>query len=450
MMKRIVSLMLALMLLLALVPAQAEADVPEQLYRIVLRTEKGDETLGSGILFGTKTALLTAAACWAEGELVAIGADGEHAVSYRGAVAGTQLITLGLATESAAEPLTITTADYLMDYVLYGVKADGSFVAMEVRGSRKTVVDNRAEALLHAEEGLLPGAVMFGDDFGIACVTVYQSGESEGAYATVADVTLSAIFGEGGHNSIEKDRNTGAKVLSGVTVTCENGLIVVDWSASTGYTMTENTVFTAYIALMTNNYLSLDVLEDGETTTSFPAVPEKEAMIWVVVSEDAKDAELMPETASQVQFVTVPKAEPIDMYGLKNVRMGVTPGEPGMEGNAADFLPQEPLTRETLSDRDRPIYFQTEDVYAVDAEDDDHTLMVTLYTPEGYAHSYFSGYVFMPEYAASDLWISDISDIFADYEMFCEGTPWPAGEYRVLYTIDGFEVAELTFTLDAE
>lgn len=444
MMKRMLSMLLALMLLLALIPAQAEASVPEQLYRIVLRTEAGDVTLGSGILFGSKTALLTAASCWAEGELLAIGADGEHVISYRGMVMGTQLITLGLATESVAEPLTVTAADYLMDYMLYGVAQDGSFVTMEVRGSRKTLVDNRAEALLYAEEGLMPGAVMFGDDFGLACVTVHQAAEGEGAYAAVADVTLANVFGEGTVAA------AGAKVISGVTAKYERGLIVVDWSAATGYTLTKDTVFTAYIAASTNNYLSLDVLKDGETTTSFPAIPETEVMVWVVASQGDEDTQLFPEMLGQVQYVTVPEAAPIDLYGLKNVRMGVTSGEPGMDGNAADFLPQEPLTRDTLSDRDRPIYFQTEDVYTVDAQDEDHTLMVTLYTPEGYAHSYFSGYVFMPEYAASDLWISDISDIFADYEMFCAGAPWPAGEYRVLYTIDGYEVAELTFTLDAE
>ena len=444
MMKRMLSMLLALMLLLALMPAKAEASVPEQLYRIVLRTEEGDVTLGSGVLFGSKTALLTAASCWAEGELVAIGADGEHAISYRGMVMGTQLITLGLATESAAEPLTVTTADYLMDYVLYGVAPDGSFVNMEVRGSRKTLVDNRAEALLYAEEGLLPGAVMFGDDFGLACVTVHQAGEGEGAYAAVADVTLAHVFGEGAVAA------AGAKVISGVTAKYERGMIVVDWSAAAGYTLTEDTIFTAYVAATTNNYLSLDVLEDGETTTSFPAMPETEVMVWVVASQGDEDTQLFPETLAQMQYVTVPEAAPIDLYGLKNVRVGITPGEPGVDGNAADFLPQEPLTRETLSDRDRPIYFQTEDVYTIDVQDEDHTLMVTLYTPEGYAHSYFSGYVFMPEYAASDLWISDISDVFADYEMFCEGAPWPAGEYRVLYTIDGFEVAEFTFTLDAE
>lgn len=440
MMKRIVTLLLALLMLPAILPAQAE-DVPEQLYRIVLRTEEGDVTLGSGVLFGTKTALLTASACWAEGELYAIGADGEHMISYRGEVLGTELITLGLATESAAEPLSVTDADYLLDYMLYGVTADGSFAAMEVRGSRKTVVSGRSEALLYADEGLLPGAMMLGDDYGLACVTVYQHSEGEGAYATVADVTLLNLFGAGGSTA-------GAKVLTGVTAEYRDGQIHVDWSQSGGYAMTENTVFTAFAAVTSNTYLSYDKLEEGETSISFPAVPETEVMVWVVVSEGEDVMDVYPEKVDEAVFVTVPAAQPLNLYGLKNLRMGITPGEAGMDGVATDFLPQEPLTREALADRSRPIYFQTEDIYTVEAEDDAHTLMVILYTPEGYSHYYFSGYVFMPEYSASDLWVSDISDLFEDYETFCEGEPWPAGEYTVLYTIDGCEVARFTFTLE--
>ena len=438
MMKRILTMALALLMLLALVPAQAEASVPAELYRIVLRTEEGDVTLGSGILFGSKTTLLTAAGCWAEGDLYAIGADGEHAVIHRGGLMGTQLITLGLAAESAAEPVKVTNAAYLLDYKLYGVNAAGEFVAMDVRGSRVTLIDDRAEALLYAQEGLLPGAVMYGDDFGLACVTIWQEGEGEGAYATVADVTLTSFFAQ--------DRQ--AQLLQGFTAEYHNGEIHVDWSMAGGYLLTQDTVFYVYSSVTGNTYLSRDTLTEGETSTTFPAPPGAEVMVWIVASEGELETSLYPETIDDVCFVNVPQAQPFTLNGLKNLRCGITPGEPGVDGVATDFLPQEPLTREALSDRSRPIYFQTEDVYTCAAEDDDHTLMVTLYTPEGYCFYYHSGYIFMPAMNSSDLWVSDISDIFADYERFCEGEPWPAGEYTVLYTIDGGEVARITFSLE--
>lgn len=441
MMKRILSLMLAALMLLALMPARAEEGIPEQLYRIVLRTEEGDETLGTGVLFGTNTALLTAEACWAEGSLYAIGQDGEHRVSYRGEVMGSHLITLGLATPSAAQPLTVTTADYLLDYMLYGASAAGSFVRMALRNSRTTAVNNRAEALLYAQEGLLPGAIMLGNDQGLACVTLWQEAEGEGVYTCVADVTLTALFGTEGDASQPR-------LLEGFTARYEAGEIHVDWSGAMGYTLTEDTVFSVYCTTEGNNYFSRDLLESGETSTSFPAIPETEVMVWVSASQGEPEELLYPEYSSQVQFVSVPEALPFTLYGHRNLRMGVTCAEPGLDGMATDFLPQQPLTRENLTNPDLAIYFQTEDAYSVSQEDDAHTLMVSLYTPEGCSFCYHSGYVFMPEFNESDLWLSDITAVFEDYERFCEGEPWPAGEYTVLYTIDGGEVAHITFTLE--
>lgn len=440
-MKRILTLMLALLLIAALIPAQAESAFPPEIYRIVLREGGTDVTLGTGVLFGSQSALLTAAACWDEGELYAIGADGEHAISYRGAVIGTQLITLGLATPSTAQPLRVTGADYLLDYKLYGAKADGSFVQMDVRGSRKTAVDGRSEALLYAGEGLLPGAVMFGDDFGVACLTIHQEGEGEGVYATVADVTLISLFGE--ESATEE-----ATLLKGFTAVYHEGEIHVDWSRASGYVMTDETVFTVYCTINGNIYLSRDVLTEGQTSTTFPAIPQTGMVFWICASQGELQEDLYPQNANEAQTVNVPRALPCELYGIRNLRMGITPGEPGHDGATGDFLPQEPLTREALSDRSRPIYFQTEDVYTVEAEDDDHTLLVSFYTPEGYSFCYYSGYVFMPEMNGSDLWVSDISDVFADYERFCEGEPWPAGEYTILYTIDGGELARMSFTLE--
>ena len=147
MFKRILTFALALLLMAGLVPARAEEPVLPQLYRIVLREKAGDVTLGSGVLFGSASTLLTASGAWAEGSLYAIGADGEHAISSRGQIPGSQLITLGLATPAAAQPMTVSEAEYLLDFKLYGVKADGSFVVMDLTDSRNTVLDNRAEVL---------------------------------------------------------------------------------------------------------------------------------------------------------------------------------------------------------------------------------------------------------------------------------------------------------------
>ena len=380
------------------------------------------------------------AACAPAGTLYAIGEDGEHAVALATPVAGTRLAMLTLATPAAAEPLVVTTADYLLDYMIYGVNGKGEFVAMALRNTRLTLLDGRTEALLYAAEGLLPGAIVLGDDFGLACITVYQAAEGNGVYATVTDTTLLQVKTE----SLAAD----AYLLQGIAATCEKGLVVVDWSAARGYVADAGLTYTAFIVGGNNLYVTHVKAADGVTTAHFPAAPGTQVAVWVVASRGGDAMQVYPQAIDELTLVTIPEAQPVDLYGLTNLRMGIAPGQPGLDGLIADFLPQVAITREMLTDPDTAIYFMTEDTYTCTAEDSDHTLMVTLYTPAGYTFYYHSGYVFMPEYAAGDLWMTDVSAMFADCAAFSGEEPWPAGEYTILYTIDGAEVNRLTFTLE--
>lgn len=441
MMKKMISMLLAALLCVMLLPVQAAEAGLEALYRIVCRTEAGERTLGTGVLFGSQQTLLTARTCWAEGELAAIGADGEHAVTYRSEIAGTQLILLGLADACAAEPMQITSAERLRSNSIYGATGAG-FTEQTAVLSRATAIDGRAEVLLSAGKGLLPGAVMLGADGGLACVVVWQHGEGEAVYAALANVTLNGLVERGA----QPEETEG--LLHGFTATIENGNVVLDWSEARGYTMTENTVFTAYITATSNPYLSYDRVS-GATGTSFPAIPGTQMLVWIAVSEGEPAEHVYPETDADSVLLTIPEGVPFTQYGLRNIRCGVTPGIPGRDGWTEDFLPQMSLTREVLSDRSIPIYFQTEDVYQTDVEDDGHTLLLALYTPEGYVFCYYSSYYFAPELQGSDLWVSDISEVFAEYEQFVpEEERWPAGEYAVVYLIDGCEVARVPFILD--
>lgn len=475
-MKKLLLLVLAMTLALTLLSASAETDVPESLCRIVLRTEAGDTTLGTGVLYGTQKTLLTVRGCWAEGDLVAIGRDGEHPITYRGEIADSQLILLGLATACDAEPLTVTQGEYLADYNLYGATPAGDWAAMEVSFARMTIMDRRAEALLTAQEGLLPGAIMLGDDDGLACIVAGQYGEGVGTYVAMTDVTLNALLNEEAApaqsaaprvlaptptpapTAVPTPSPTpvpaapaqpdGPQLVRGFRTEVKDGLLTVDWSDALTVPATEETVFTVNTTIITNPYLTFDKVS-GATSTTFPAVPGTIVLVWIVRSEGETTETVEPTGAADMQFVAVPEAEPFMLYGLKNLRCGVTSGEAGLEGNPADFLPEAPLTRETLSDPDATFYFQTEDTYQVTQEDDDHTLLVSLHMPDGSVYYYHSGYVFMPEMNEKDLWAADITALFEDYASFTpEAERWPAGEYTVLYTIDGGEVARFTFTLD--
>lgn len=352
-----------------------------------------------------------------------------------------QLILLGLATPSAAQPLTITQADHVKDRNIFGVQSDGTLVCQQVSMSRATVINGRAEVLLHAGEGLLPGAIMLGADGGIACITVYQHGEGDGVYGALANVTLSRLL-DGGEALKEEG------LLSEFTVRVENGGIIVDWADASGVLMTEDSIVTVFAAATCNPYLSYHEVTNGATQSLFPAYPGTQMQVWIAVSKASLAEPLYPEYREELATLQIPAAQPISLNGMRNLRSGVTTADAELDGMAEDFLPQTPLTREILSDPSRHVYFQTEDTYEVAAQEEDHSLMVLLYTPEGYVFCYESSYVFMPELCGGDLWICDITDLARKYERFAGENSWIAGEYKVGYYVDGFEVAVIPFTLD--
>lgn len=474
-MKRMLILALLLLTGLAVLTAQAEAQMPEGLCRIVLRTEEGDTTLGTGVLYGSQKTLLTVRGCWAPGKLYALCGPHEHAVTYKGEVADSQLILLGLATDCDAEPMGITQAEYLADYVLYGAMSSGELVEMEVTSSRYTAIDHRAEILLTAQEGLLPGAVMMGDDDALACIVAYQYGESLGVYAALADATLHSLLVEEESvpaqtptpdrepaqtpaseatplppaASAPEEQSDAPRLLQGFTVTSDGGSLTVDWSEALMMPVTEDTVFTVYFTIATNSYLTYEKVGSEQTSIRLPAIPGTDMLVWVVCSEHELEEHIFPQRNGELQMVSVPQDKPFAGYGLKNLRCGVTVGEAGLEGAPEDFLPQVPLTREVLSDRSMCFYFQTEDTYEVIEEDHDHTLLVTLYLPDGTVFFHHSGYAFMPEMCESDLWVADITELFETYDNLTpEEQRWPAGEYAFVYSIDGGEVGRISFTLD--
>lgn len=442
MMKRYLILALSLLMLLAVMPACAETQSPlEALYRIVLRTEAGDETLGTGVLFGDTSTILTSAGCRAEGEMYAIGADGEHRIAGGEAINGTRLLKLTLETPAAAQPLLATASSSLLNLDLMGATADGSFASMEVTMSRVTALDSRTELLLTAQEGLMPGAVMLGADGGLAIMTIAAYGEGEGVYLALSNVTLSSLL-----RRVEDDRD--ALLVEGFDVTCEDGVLTVDWSRASNIDATTGMMYTVYYSLDANPFLSYAQAEEGEMQAVFPAIPGAGTVIWIVASAQENAETIYPQYGEEMFVLEVPEGEPFTDYGFTNRHVGVAAGPAGMDAETS-FLPEAPLTREILADPDQHIYFQTEDTYQVEAEDGDHALLVMLRTPEGYVLYSFGGYTFMPELCDGDLWLLDITELIETYEEFADKQAlWPNGEYSILYYIDGCEVNRVTFTLD--
>lgn len=217
MMKRILSLVMAVLLCLCAMPGAVAEESLEALYRIVLRTEAGDRPLGSGVVFGAADTLLTAEACLREGELVAIGADGEHAVTSWEPVRTTGAALLHLAEPAAAAPIPLTSNASSIRHALYGVTAQGEFVSAGYAIPQRRIYRATENVLLSSVDGLLPGAVLLDDQGALVALTVSQQGEGEGLYTAL----YAANIGRG---------LNAADAFIPVELNWENGELRVTWT----------------------------------------------------------------------------------------------------------------------------------------------------------------------------------------------------------------------------
>lgn len=670
--KRILPLLAALVLCFCLTLCAA-AESPDALYRIVLRTEEADVTLGTGVVYGEADTLLTAEGCLREGALFAIGADGEHAVSSWETLDATGAALLRLAEPSTAQPISASTMDTPVDSALHGTTAQGEVLSASYTIAQRSYYRNAENLTLATQDGLLPGAVILDQQGALVAITVSQQGEGMGLYTAlyavnltraadqsafipmtfswdngVVDVTwtdegrtgglyLLMLMGEEnefysamrldadrrstslalapGHTycfllqwlaseaaspafdwehlqtytlpegqftqygfeqscslitvvngqSLAERRSSptlftvdaltnasssrylqivythhateeltlpltvsliapdgqfytdervctftpeeagkpqiaalpvddlltdcaefsgggelpegeytlcwslagklagkftftvtaespmptntpvakSSELVENLTVTEENGFIVVDWSNCNVPSWKK---VTAYIAYEGNAYYSYVSAKASEGSARFVSIPGANCIVWAVAAEQ-ENTFLSPVTQAQCVVFQTAAPQPIDLYGLRNLRCGLAFSADNAADEQGEYLPETPVTRQALASGDA-LYFQTEDTYTVAEEISGYAIAVVLTTPDGTRMMYAGEYSFKPELADSDMWLVNITELAEGYTTLLNGADWPAGEYTVAYYIGGMIVAELAFTLE--
>lgn len=236
-------------------------------------------------------------------------------------------------------------------------------------------------------------------------------------------------------------------LAAGLTVVNENGLVTLTWDATS---IPEGAKVRAYCLYDGNPYFTYHDPQPSVNTAQFFTVPGRRAMLWVAwTTADAFSPSLPSQRAADQYCLLDAAAEaPLTAHSFRNVRTGLAASADPKAGSRTDFLPQAPITRELLSDRSTPIYFMTEDTYQVAATSGDHPLLIVLITPEGMCFTDMGLYTFDRALQSSDLWLKDISKLFADYESLTRAAAWPAGEYRILYCIDEKVAGEIKFALE--
>lgn len=426
--------LLALLLCLALAgaaPVAASAASNPPLFRLTVTDAAGREkTIGSAILFLGGQKLLTSVAVDDPDALTAYAPDGEayqvvfvDDYSYR-----CVFLYLDREAENVREAVASPVAP--AEGRLAGLTAKGRQYAEPAKQVTNASYGGRDAYLVSADEPLLPGAVLLDEDNDVIALVSATWGEAENRYVAVTMDTLLHTYA----NSIDD-------WPSAVPVSYENGLVTLDWSESA----TEESAYVVYVQDLANRYYSYYLMDEGETTWSVYTAPGAEYGVWVRPFSVGDEIDVYLPSMNGVYFETPDEGLFTD-YGFTDESCLAWAPVNVLPGLTGELTALEEVTPEALTDPDKALYLQVTNTYDVD-EDVELPMVIVLETPEGYRIMSANGYLFSPDYEASDVWHAEITGLFNDYLQYGSGSFAP-GEYAVRYAIGGMWAGGFTFTID--
>ena len=275
------------------------------------------------------------------------------------------------------------------------------------------------------------GALMQGS-YVLRCVL---EGKITGEYAFTLE--------ENGKARTEEKLTSG--FVDGLSAREENGFVTLTWDASSVPEGAKVTVYHLYDGNVYYNYFSIKEDADRAEWIVAPGYP---SVAWAVWSTEEEAPSLVPEKMTDYIVLPAGDAAPLTSHDFTNRRMGIALSTDDGAVEKGIYLPEGTITREMLANPDMHVYFQTEDTYRVDATSPEHALAVVLCTPDEMIFVNTGHYIFDAALQSSDLWLMDITQLFASYASMTEGGEYPSGEYRILYCIDGQIAAEYSFVLE--
>ena len=424
--KRILSLLLIFALLC--VPAAHAQDVydliNDALYRIVLRTETGDQVLGSGVLFMADTVVLTAEGCCAEGNLYVLGADGEHAVNTVEYAGNSGAALLHLATPSAAEPLMLSNYEYTSLPYLFGTNGQAGLGAMNLYQMRYGMYRGQETLVLSSEEGFLPGAVVVDEQGAVVSLVVGHQAEGAGEYTALSPDNLYSALTENPFLPIE--------------ITWAYGQMVITW---TDEVRTKGGYIISVIGDMNNYYTTYEANYDANSIAL--SVPPGHSY-WVQVHYATSGQEEQAIDWARMMPYTIPSL-PLTLYDFTE--------ECSLVSGDADITPVEELPAVTITTpaallaQNKAQYLQTINSYIVPQEIEAFG-SVELIAPDGQFFFYEGlGYVLLPGDGATELDWLDVTDLFRSSARF-SGGELLKGEYRLRHFVGGYLAGECVFTVE--
>lgn len=217
----------------------------------------------------------------------------------------------------------------------------------------------------------------------------------------------------------------------------------VDWAGSDITDLRGDSTFLVYYGDVDTPYVWIVEATAQESSCMVDVIPGRTYMVWVQHGHGQVDSSLTPseaEIATCVQYLDVPEASAFNKYGYTQDDMYLCLVSDSGEAQPAAST----FTDAELSRRGQSLTLNVTSCYRV-RQDVEASLAVSVITPLGECYDTWGGFLF-EEALEEDVWnisLNGIQDTYLEYNQ-----NWTPGVYLVTVYFDGAWVAETQFIVE--
>lgn len=311
--------------------------------------------------------------------------------------------------------------------------------------------NGHAAVVFSLSKSVLPGAVLLDSQNAVAGLVVAAYGEGVNRYVAYTNEGLYfAMMGMDGSpvsGSLVAAPAVSATVwLEQPTLTMEDSVLTVDWSACAVSDLSDDSMFTVFMQDIGNPFYTYRTVTADVTSCQFSAAPGRIYAVWVRHDHGTAVLSELPEQDDYTFFGPVPvTAFARYDYADESIWLSTVPaGE--VVGDTALLPTAIALTADDL-DGSHDIYLQVVSRYQVD-EQSDCNLYISVVDPSGMEVGLLGGFIFAPEYMDHDVWHAPVSDLFEVLRSYRSDGRLVPGEYTISYYLYGEMANSFSFTLE--
>lgn len=463
--KRLLTLLMALLLLAGCVPAQAE----EAAGPVVTLLDGAGQAVGQGVLLEAGQEVLVPASL-AETAGLQVQA-GEATIPVSGVEASGELAAVLRLEAQTRDPLPLAAEDPAVFSRVEAVSAQGETSACTVL-TQVSLADGWGFTFRDEADTAQPGSALINDAGELAGLVLGAWADMPNAKVALGAEAIAALQGnaqanvlnplpekeapaapEGKHEDPTASKPKKEEPLSASgTVFLENISLTmrgadeleVDWAGSEVTDRRDDSVFAVYYGSMDSPYTWWEEASGEETSLIVNVIPGQTYAVWVQHGHGEVDTTLDmsdEEIFTCVAFIDVPEAKVFNKYGYVQDEtyfcLATDDGKTLLPA-AGSF------TSEALSRRGQELQLNATSTYRV-KRDTSANMGIAMMTPSGDCYDFWGEFLFEAD-LDEDVWFISLSSLQDDYLQY--NTAWEPGVYTVTVYFDGARVTQAMFTVE--